>query len=493
MSLLGIDVGTSGAKAALFSTHGELISSAHASYHIIHPAKGELELDPDQVLGAVMSCLSELAQQAEVSKVTALAVSTQGEAIIPVDTDGNAMMNAVLTFDSRNVSEFEWFSGVTDRADIMRRTGMPAHPMFSATKILWLKKSYPVIYAKTWKLMCFGDFISFKLGAASAMDQSMAARTMLFNFKSRCWDSELLELCGIDKAKLPEVVPAGAPIGFSGPALTALGYPKQLKIIAGGHDQICCCLGAGVLRGGMAMDSLGTTESIVCVSETLSQGSGMLENNIPVYPYPVGGMYAYMTFLTCCASLLKWFKCKVEYSDSELFYMEYDAYISEHCRGPSGLFVLPYFAGAGTPSMDFCATGVIAGLTLDTDRYQIYKALLESTCFEQKRNLINMERCGIGIDELRCIGGGSASEPWLQLKADITGKRVVSMECGEAGCLGAAILAGLGSGELQDIEEAERRFVRVKREYLPSSEMTKAYRPHYEEYERLRASHSNAR
>lgn len=485
MQIIGIDVGTSGAKAAVFEPGRRMVACVREPYSCICPAKGLLELDPEEVWQAVVRCLKRLAGQADASQVGMLAVSTQGEAVVPVDREGKPLMNAILTFDSRNAEEFGWFAGQTDRFRVMEQTGMPSHPMFSATKLLWLRNHAPDGFEKAWKFFCFGDYIAFRLGAAPAIDYAMASRTMLFDLRARRWSEELTGLCGIPVEKLPEPVAAGTPIGTAGPVLTSLGYPDTLRLFCGSHDQICCSLGAGVFDEGVAMDSLGTTESIVCVSSRLTASRQNLACNIPVYPYPGEGLYAYMTFLTTCASLLEWFRTKLLDAPEEGFYAQYDQKLTELRDQPASVFALPYFAGAGTPQMDFRAQGLFAGLTLDTDRYQLYRAILEGTCFEGRLNLANMESCGISVRELRCIGGGARSAPWLQMKADITGRRVVSMACEEAGCLGAVMLAGMGSGQFRSLREAGGDLLHERGVFLPDPERAARYEEAYQTYLKL--------
>ena len=192
-----------------------------------------------------------------------------------------------------------------------------------------------------------------------------------------------------------------------------------------------------------------------------------------------------MTFLTTCASLLEWFRTKLLDAPEEGFYAQYDQKLTELRDQPASVFALPYFAGAGTPQMDFRAQGLFAGLTLDTDRYQLYRAILEGTCFEGRLNLANMESCGISVRELRCIGGGARSAPWLQMKADITGRRVVSMACEEAGCLGAAMLAGMGSGQFRSLREAGGDLLHERGVFLPDPERAARYEEAYQTYLKL--------
>lgn len=480
---MGIDVGTSGCKAAVYSLEGEVMASGYHSYEIIYPYKGAMELDANEVLEAVLDCIDHCSKICDMKKIMALSVSTQGEAVILTDEKDQPLVHAIITFDSRNEKEYQWFCEQFSKEEIMQLTGMPMHPMFSVTKILYLRNNYRSEFNRAKKIMCFGDYISYRLGASSAIDYSMAARTMLFDIREKKWSEKILQICNIDKELLPQPVKSGSVIGTVKEEFQErFDFRNDIKIIAGAHDQVCCAVGAGILEPGMVMDSLGTTESNVCVSKDLVITKQMMEENIPVYSYPLGDLYAYMTFLTCSASLLKWLKEKIVNDSGKEFYEEYSDYIGEHYKEPSGLYILPYFSGAGTPTMDFQAKGVIYGLTLDTDRYQIYKAIIESTCFEQRINLENMEKNGIPVKELRCIGGGAKSDLILQMKADITGKKVIRMEKGEMGCLGAALIAGIGSGSITDLSGINRTFINIEKIFYPRIEQKEKYDSIYTQY-----------
>jgi len=484
--LLGIDVGTSGCKALVFDSNGKQIANKYREYSLIFPNIGWMELPPDIVTEAIFDCIRQCANKFEASKITALAVSSQGEAIIPIDMNGTALSNSIVTFDNRNQEEYKWFSEQFDKEQIMKITGAPIHTMFSILKILWIKNNLPEIYDKTWKFMCWGDYISYKLGAKSAIDWSMASRTMAFDISKKEWSGMILDKCGIPLDKMPEAVPSGEIIGEVNSQVSEVtGLIKGTKIVSGGHDQVCCALGAGVLESGVAMDSLGTTESILCVNKELHVTESMIKNNLPCYCYPVNDLYAYLGFLSSSGAILKWYRDEIIGNTYENSYANMDKIITEKYPGYSGLMVLPHFAGSGTPYLDFNSKGVITGLTLGTSKYQIYKAILESVNMEARLNIECMEESGIEIRELYCVGGGAKSSSWLQLKADITGKKVVSNNIGEFGCLGACILAGIGVGVYKDSAEALAGFSTEKKIYLPDEKVRAEYDEVYARYKKL--------
>jgi len=484
MYLMGIDVGTSGCKVRVVDEKGKTAASAYRAYSVTHPKTGWMELDAEHVFASVCSAVKECSKNGVGKGIAAIAVSTQGEAVIPVSSNGYALHPAIVTFDTRNKKEFEDYSANVDKITNMKLTGAPVHPMFSLTKILWFKNNKKDIFDKTWKFLCFGDFISMRLGAEPCIDYSMAARTLIFDINRLEWSNEILDLSGLSSEQLPKTVPAGEKIGVvSAEAASALDVNFRALIIAGSHDQICCALGAGVTESGVAMDSLGTTESILSVNNHAIITSDMIENNIPCYPYAIPGFYASLTFLSCSGSVLDWYKNSIlkDSSDFSLF----DKTAATACSLPTGLFVLPHFAGSGTPYLDFNSYGIISGITLGTSREQIYKAIIEGTCYEMKLNLQIMEKSGIVSDELRAIGGGAKSDFWMQIKADITGKKITVMATGEAGSLGAAMLAAKGCGMFKQISEPACLWPSVRRVFTPDFEIHGLYNDAFERYNKL--------
>lgn len=483
MYILGLDVGTTGCKAAVFDTWGNVIEYSYKEYPLIYPRKGWMELNPELVFQSVLWCIKQCTSRCNGMEIKALSVSSQGEAIIPVGFDGASLANAVVTFDTRNIGEYGWFRDNFDKVETMRITGAPQHTMFSITKMLWIKNNLPDVFEKVWKFMCFGDYISYRLGSDPVIDYSMASRTMAFDIIKKDWSDAILDKCGISRGKLPETAHSGRIIGKVNKTLAVeLGISTETLIVTGGHDQACCSLGAGVLESGIAMDSLGTTESIVCVSKDAVLTPEMVDMNLSCYVYVANNLYAYLTFLSCSGSVLKWLRDNfLGYGDANI-YSEMDKIVEEKYQNPTGIFVLPHFSGSGTPYLDFNSKGVIAGLTLDTDRFQLYKAILEGTALETRINLECMENCNIVIDELRCIGGGSRSDVWLQIKADVTGKKITALEVPEAGCLGAAILAGIACGAFSNVEEAVEKYVKIKCEFFPHKELHEKYNDIFNRY-----------
>ncbi|WP_010261855.1 FGGY-family carbohydrate kinase [Treponema primitia] len=484
MALLGIDVGSTGCKAIIFDLNGQLLKSAYRSYPMLYPQPGWRELDSEQVFSAVLECIEECCAGGIGPRVRSLSVSAQGEALVPIDRSGCALANSMVSFDTRDIAETGWIRNNLDLDYITEKTGVPLHTMFSLPKILWIKNHDPGVYAKTWKFLCFADYVAFRLGAdvAPTMDHSLASRTMLFNIPEKKWDASLINAAAIDGDKLPALAPCGTPLGTVKEIYRKrFGFTTDLIIATGGHDQVCCALGAGVLSGGDAMNSMGTTDSIVCVSPVFTSGKRQMEANIPCGSYGVSDLYAAHSFVLSTGSVIQWFRNTFYGGDARTSYAELDAQ-AQKIGKPSGLYLLPHFSGSGTPYLDSSSKGIFAGLSLETEKAEIYRAILEGICYELRVNIENMESAGISIERMKCIGGAAKSDFYLQLKADITGKPIIKQRVEEAGCLGAALLAGRAAGLIPDTGAILRRFTSEEKTFLPNPVWQDVYSSCFEKY-----------
>lgn len=480
MSLLGLDVGTTGCKAIVFDLEGNVLSSAYREYPLLHPQSGWAELDANQVWTKIEESIQEVASQVKADSIKALSISTQGEAFAPVDRAGRPLANTAISFDIRGEEFARWWDFKLGSKKIMEITGMPLHSMFSINRIMWLKKYHPDIYRRTWKFLCYEDFVIQRLGLPPTIDYSLAARTMAFDIVKKRWSRKILSLARVDESLLPEVVPSGTEVGKIPSKMCArLLLPSGVSVVTGGHDQPCGALGAGVKKEELAMEATGTVDCIATVFKEPHLDQKMLENNFACYPHTVSKFYISLAFNFTGGCLLRWFRDTLGGEEKKEAEKKgenvYSILIDKATKDPSPLYLLPHFTTTGTPYMDPNSAGAILGLTLNTSKGDLIKAILEGVAFEMKHNLVLLEEAGIPVRELRAIGGGAKSEKWLQLKADIYNKPLVSLKVSEAACLGAAILAGVGVGEYSSIQEAVETVVKKKESFSPQKEKAKIY------------------
>ncbi len=460
MSLLGIDIGTTGCKVVAFDNEGQPVYAASAEYPLLFPRAGWIELDPELVWRKIVRCIREVASKTKHDSVSALAVSAQGEAFIPIDEKGDALYNSIVTFDSRAATYQDFWRSNVGAQKIFRITGIPLSAMATLLKIQWLMDNKPAIARRTKKYLCFQDYFAMKIGLQPAIDYSLAARTMAFDITTYSWSNLMLKKASLEPDRLAMPVPSGTVIGsVSSSAARTLGLPKGTLVVAGGHDQPCGALGAGVVHDDEAMYSTGTVECIVPVFSKPHAPSIMVRNNLCNYPHIVRGKFVSLAFNFTGGSLLRWYR--------DTFGGNYDKLMHGIPGIPSRLMVLPHFTMTGTPYFDTRSKGVIAGLQLSTKKGEITRALLEGVTFEMKLNVELLERAGVQIKSFRVIGGGSKSAQWMQIKADIMNRPVHAMEVNEASCLGAAMLAGMGAGVFRSPSEAVENCVRLRTTYHP--------------------------
>lgn len=487
MSLLGLDVGTTGCKAILFDLEGRVLRQAYREYPLLQPKPGWIELNPEVVWKAVQECIKEVVRESA-DPVSALSTSVLGEAATPIGPDGEPLANSIIGFDRRGVDESRWWDEVIGREELFAITGQPLQQIYTINKLLWWRRNRPDIFRKARKFLCYGDFILQRLGLAPTIDYSMAARTMAFDVHQKRWSEKILERAEIDEGLLPQVRPSGTPVGeISARAAEELGLPRGVVGVVGGHDQPCGALGAGIIRKGKAMYAIGTVECVTLALEHfLPQLSSM---GFACYPHVYPDVFLTLGYNFTGGSLLRWYRdtfAQEEMAEAKKKGVDvYDLILADLPEGPTDLYVVPHFSGTGTPWLDPLAKGAILGLTFDTGKRELVKAILEGVTYEMALNLEYMTKAGVEVEELRAIGGGAKSRAWLQLKADILGRPLSSLNVSEAAGLGAALLAGFGTGVYPSLEEATETIVRAKEVFTPREERVGQYRKRLAIYERI--------
>jgi xylulokinase len=492
MSLLGIDVGTSGCKATIIDHAGVVQSQAYCEYGILSPAEGLQEIDPDVVYAAVCQVVRQAAAACSSDPVQAVSASSFGEAVVALDRQGQTIGNSLLYIDKRGEEEAEYLKQSIGDARVLQIAGTKIQPMFSLCKIMWLKKHRPEQYSQTWKYLLYADYVLFRLGAAPHTDYSLATRTMTFDIKSKTWSQEILDYAAIDRTKFAEPVQAGTPVGTISAAVAAdLGLPADAALVAGGHDQPCAALGAGVIRPGMAIDGLGTVECLAPAFSAPILNDAMADHAFACVPHVIKDLYVTYAFTFTSGSVLKWYRDTLgqPYKDAaeQQGVNAYTLMIADALAdpSPSPLLLLPHFAGAATPYMDNDSRGALIGLTTRTSTRDILKAILEGITFEIMINQEKLADAGIAIDDLRAVGGLARSDQFLQLKANMMGTKIASLVYSEAGTIGVAILAGTAIGLYTSIEDAVHKLVRIKRVFEPDRQAHAEYQDRFAAYKRI--------
>ena len=486
MSLLGIDLGTTGCKAGVFGLDGACIAAAYREYDMLHPQAGWSELDSEAVWRQTRAVIAEVAAQSARDPVTALSVSAFGEAFVPVTRDREILDNSMLCVDDRGREHVERLAAAFDAERFFRINPNRPGLHYSLPKLLWLREHRPDVWRRADYFLLWSDLIAFLLGGEPVTNNSHANRTLLFDLERNDWSDELLAWSGIPRDKLGRVAPGGTVIGeVSDAAAGELNLPRGVRIVAGGHDQCCNALGCGSISDGRTICGIGSFECLTPVFRKPADPLSLLAEGLNIEHHVLPDLYVAFIF-NQSGLLVKWFRdtfaagCVPPEGDDI-----YGMLDREMPDGPTRLLVLPHFEPPVSPRCIAGTSGVIAGLRTGTTRGEILKAIVECTALYFVESLGSLARIGIRTQDLVASGGGAKSDRGLQIRADVFGLPVVRPRIAEAGRLGAAMLAGLATGVFRTAREAAGLFVRCDRVFEPDAARHAAYREKHARYQKL--------
>lgn len=489
MSLLGIDVGTTGCKSIVFSEDGKIIASAYEEYDIQRPKPGWAELDAAELWGKVKKTIKKVASESGSDPVRALSISSFAEAMVPVTEDRRILGPFITMMDSRGGEYLQDLRGSVTNERLYTINGNTIGNQYSITKLKWIKKNQSQIYGKAYKYLLCGSFVSFMLGADAVVDFSLANRTLLFDIDRADWSDEILKIAGLDRSKMCDTAPSGKMIGtVSGGVAKELGLPSGVAIVTGAHDQCANGVGCGVIKQGSVMYGMGTFICIMPVFTKRLETDVMIKYGLNTEHHAVPGQFVSFIY-NQGGSMTKWFRdtfaAEEHRQAKEKGEDVYNRLMSEMPGWPSSVMVLPHFAQTGPPEFISDSSGVIAGLKLETKRGDILKGIIEGMTFYLKETVMSLPEIGIEINDYRAVGGGSKSEVWIQMCADIMGRPFIRPKITEAGALGAAIIAGMGKGTFNSYESAVKKMIKMDRTFEPNPKQVKLYEGQFEKYRQL--------
>ncbi|MBM2620633.1 hypothetical protein JIG36_34550 [Actinoplanes sp. LDG1-06] len=432
MSLLGLDLGTSGVRAVAVDHAGRELAGAARSTTLARPGPGLVETDTEEVLAASIAVLAEVAAHPAVraDPPEALSFSVQGEAVVPVGADGVARAPAPVSMDRRGAALAARVAAELGEDTIQRITGQPAHPMFSVYKVAG--------WTGATGLRCLGDYVAARLGARPAIDTSMAARTGTYDVDAGAWSAAILGATGVDERLLPEVVAPGTVVGKLTTAID--GLVAGLPLVAGAHDQAAAYLGGGGRTGERSVVSFGSSDCLTV--GTTARPRALVGTGLATYAM---GSSGWLTLAGTAAGgwALDWFARLTGGDPDELF--------EQAASEPPRVLVLPYFAGSGTLDNDPLARGAVVGLDLNTSREDLARAFLESFGFEIRKIVAALGERDIDPGAVHAVGGGARSSRSLGIRASAAGRPLTPVR-GNASARGAALLAGVGLGLYPSID-----------------------------------------
>lgn len=486
MKIAGLDIGTTGCKCTVFDETGTYLDNAYRDYPVRRTVGGH-EIDVSAMMDAVYEVIRELT--GKYPDIAGLGVTSFGETFVMVDEEGMPLHTAMLYTDPRGEEECQKLVDQLGSRYIAEVTGLRPHQMYSIAKIMWIKKNLPDIYKKAKRIHLMGDYVVYHLTGKAQIDYSLATRTMAFDIRSLTWSKEIFDAAGVDVSLMPVPVPTGTAVGcvMEG-AARKTGLPPDTQIVMISHDQVAAAVGAGAFDGSVAVDGAGTVECLTPVYDKLPDMDVMYDGYFSVVPYVIPGKYVAYAFSYTGGALIQWAVdtiAKAEKAKAAQAGISVNAYLEQQSVSPTGLLVLPHFAGAATPYMDTGSKGAILGLTTATTSADIYRGCMEGVVYEMYLNMKKLTGSGIRFTRLNATGGGAHSGEWMQMKADMLNLPIVSLKTVDAGTVGSAMLTGIAVGLFKDMKEAAGHMVEETEIYEPRPEMHEKYIKIFERYEKV--------
>ena len=477
--LLGIDVGTTAAKAVLFSLDGRLQSLGQAEYPLYHVRPNWVEQSPDDwwiaVCAAIQTALHGVQDGA--ARVVGVAVSSQAPTLLPLDQTGTPLRRALIWMDRRADGEVKHFVNSIGAETVYQITGNRADSFFLAPKILWFKNNEPELLARTHQFVQCNGYIAYRLSGAYSLDTVHAALLGLRDHQTGEWSPELLDLCGVNPQQFPPILPGHEQIGeVTVSAAQETGLLPGTAVFVGTVDGSAAALEAGAVQSGIAAEMTGTS-TVVLMPTT----SPITDPALISMPHAAPGLHLLLGATVASGACLRWFRDQFGAAEVQTAEQQgLDAFdlltqqAAEVAAG-SNLIFLPYIMGERSPIWHTEARGVFFGLSLSTPRAALIRAILEGTSYALRHNVEVAQAAGMTVNEIRSVGGGAKSPLWCQIKADVLGIPVALPQTSVGAPFGDALLVGLGAGLYDDLQTVVQNAVSIRARYEPDTQQHEHY------------------
>ncbi|MBU3181287.1 xylulokinase [Clostridium psychrophilum] len=460
MKFLGIDLGTSSVKIIIMNQSGDIVDSTSKDYDVSFPKEGWAEQNPEDWWESTKQGIKELLCNGNIKSedITGISFSGQMHGLVLLDKNEKVLMPAILWCDQRTQKQCDYLNNKFGQDKLSKYTGNKALTGFTLPKVLWVKENKPEIYKKIAHMMLPKDFISFKLTGNYSTDVSDASGTLMFDVENRKWSKEIIDIFEIDKEVLPKVYESWKGVGnISSQAAKETGLSTKTLVMAGAGDQAAGAVGSGTVETGILSVALGTSGVVFACDEKFSVDR---ENRLHSFCHS-NGKWHQMGVMLSAASCLKWW---VENVNIDIKEDAFNKLLCEAENAPVGsnkLLFLPYLMGERTPHNDPNARGSFIGLNITHKRGDMTRAILEGVCFGLRDSLEILRSLNVEVKEVRVSGGGSKSKLWRQILADIFNLDVLVTNSKEGPAYGASILAAVGCGLYESVDEACKQLIKI--------------------------------
>ena len=490
--LIGIDLGTSGTKTVLFDEYGKALTSASADYALLQPENGWAEQDPEEWWKACIQTLKKVISESNINTadIAGIGLSGQMHGLVLLDEKGEVLRNSIIWCDGRTAQEC---SEITDKVGAQKLIDITANPAltgFTAGKILWVRKHEPELYARVRHMLLPKDYLRFKLCGVFASEVSDASGMNLLDVPRRIWSEEILNKLEIEREFLPAMFESCEITGeITAETSAVTGLKAGTPVCGGAGDNAAAAIGTGIVTSGKAFVSVGTSGVIFAHSDDVSIDP---KGRVHSFCSAVPGAWTVMSCTLSAGGSRLWFRdnfCLPETEESAETGMDvFDILDREADKIPIGanrLIFLPYLMGERSPILDPDARGVFFGLSGMHKRADMLRSLMEGVVFSLRDCLDVLREMNVPFREITATGGGGRSPLWRQMMADLFDCPIAILENKEGPALGAAMLAGVGTGVYSDVQAACKTIINRQISERPDKNRGEAYEPFYRLYKDL--------
>ncbi len=488
--VIGIDIGTSGTKTVLFDEAGGKVASKTVEYPLYQPHEGWAEQDPGDWWRAAVEGIRAVTADADRESIAGIGLSGQMHGLVMLGGDGEVLRRSIIWCDQRTNEQCREIEELVGHGRLMEITKSPALTGFTASKILWVREHEPEIYEKCKTILLPKDYIRFMLTGERATDVSDASGMQLLDIARRTWSAEVTDALGVERGMLGTVYESPEVTGvLSASAAEVVGLRAGIPVVGGAGDNAAAAVGCGVVSGGRAFTTIGTSGVVFAHSPELSCDP---EGRIHSFCAAVPGEWHVMGVIQSAGLSLRWFRdnfCAAEQAEADRrgvdVYKVMDELAAKSPVGSGKLLFLPYLMGERTPHLDPFARGAFIGLSSTHTRGDMLRAVMEGVTFALRDSLELFSAAGVTVGDMMACGGGASSRLWRQMLADVFGCPVRTAASNEGGALGAAILAAVGAGIYKNVGEACGAVIGDGTVCEPDAERSGRYGELYRVYTRL--------
>ncbi len=471
--VIGVDLGTSAVKILLVNQQGQVVREVSKTYPLIQEKAGYSEQNPEDWVDQTVAGLSDLLKYGDCrpEDIEGLSFSGQMHGLVLLDENNQVLRNAILWNDTRTTRECREIDEKVGRERLLQIAKNLALEGFTLPKILWVKRNEPEVYRKVKTFVLPKDYVRYRLTGQLHMEYSDAAGTLLLDITEKKWSEEICRLLDIPVELCPPLVESHEEVGTITPEIAkATGLSTKTRVFAGGADNACGAIGAGILQDGKSMVSIGTSGVFLSYE---ADGNKNFGGKVHYFNHGAPDAYYTMGVTLAAGYSLSWFK------DAFAQKAGFDELLADVARvpiGSNGLLFTPYIVGERTPHADANIRGSFIGMDSSHQMKHFVRAVLEGITFSLNESVEIFREHGKRIDTIVSIGGGAKNEAWLQMQADIFNARIVKLSSEQGPGMGAARLAAYGCGWFDSLQECSDRFLRVDTIYDPIEENVEKYR-----------------